>query len=259
MRGQLAIGTVMLVACESAEDFPGPPQPLSWQSVPLERRTGTLDGTGYAIELPRGIGEQPGSLGETTFTFGSDLTVRLRVEPDPPLMGEILAASTSETQGVLTTREQREDGWLVSWNGGREVYSHTYVGEGALECGASVRMDNHSDALAARALAMCKSLVATTPLANPATGDMTRRKMRAMTCRVAAESLYALRPAPAKKKRLTRAQAAERDRKEAAERATLEARCMNERWPAETAQCIVALDSLDDLTRCDIKWTPEPY
>lgn len=230
----------VLGACESTADFPAPPTEIQWHTLELALHRGTLDGTTYEVEVPRGA--QESTVARTT-TFALD-GLRVSIELDQE------ARSPDEFREYYKT--MRDDGWSGSY--ASTAASYVYVDDGGILCTASVTSSTSEQM--SRLRRICASLRVTSPLANPAPypAGLSPREVRASMCQIAMHHVRALEPAPARtKKRKTKAQlAAEAKTVEEldAAYADRQARCVRQRWSAQQTQCLVQLGSVEEATNC---------
>lgn len=221
------LSAVTLVACESASDFPSTPTEIPWHTRELATVRGTLDGTTYQVDIPRGAQETV--VGRTaTFTIpGLTVTIELdqeaRTPDDFPQFDKTL----------------RDDGWSGGYAGSELNY--VYVDDGGLACTAASGIPTNETIERMRRI--CGSLRATSALANPAPypAGLSPREVRAAMCQLAMQHVRALEPAPSKKKKPTKEQrAAEALRAEELDAAysARRTRCERHRWTTAQLNCV---------------------
>ncbi len=237
----------LVLGCGSKDDYPAVPQPLEWHQIPRAPLEGKLEGTGYRIELPRGAGSQPISDNEVELT-SSGLKVAVRLEPDfsgleDPIERTGIAFSTKEIYG---------DGWAISYEAGRAVFSHRYIDDSVLTCSAvSSDATEHTQIL----LRICKSLIATTAIANPPRylDGMSPSQVRAGMCGIAVDHVALLDlPKKKSKRKPTPEEVKLAEQRAAAKRAQHES-CVRERWQPKSIQCLIGATRLDETAKCGVK------
>ena len=260
---RLVVVLVALAACEDKSDFPAEPSPIAWHAIPRVAQTGTLDGTGFRIDVPRGATSRPLGTPETIFE-SNGLTVTVRVEQEAVDPG---SAGARVGVVVVVSKDVRPDRWLIVYDEGKSTYSEVYVGDGAVTCNAQANGDGAAwpAERTAALVAICKSLVATTPLGNPMvypTG-VSPHELRASACRTALEQLAMIEGdvaaavgRPPRGRKLTKAQLADRAAADAARAAAYARRqttCEKMRWSRETFQCLFER-GLEQAKTCAPDW-----
>jgi hypothetical protein len=251
-----------VLGCESKDDFPAAPSPYPAYDQPLVMREGKLDGTGYKIEVPQGTGGRLLEQNEIVHDANAvKVTVRLELEATPMEL-EIQAASLD-----ADIKDERPDGWLITYQGGGAAYSQTYVDDGAHTCNAQTPNDGLAVPLerTEKLIRICRSLQATTGLANPLQypAGASPRELRAASCKIAIDSvrtaeLAATQAARRKPKRrptttlLAEQRAADATREAAY--ADRQHRCVVSRWSGTVLQCVASASTSSEASRCVSGW-----
>jgi len=239
----------MLGACENPSDFPGPPGELRWSTMEVVVHRGTLDGTTYQVELPRGLASSEKIVDRTaTFNMGS-LTVVIELDQEARPIDYIV--------GDNEPRTLRDDGWSATEKNGSSSLNYVYVDEGGILCRATVLLPVEGES--ARVGQICASMKPTSALANPLTypDGLAPSKVRTVMCHLALHHVRELEPVakPGKKKKTKEQRAAEEKRALdlEAEYTARQTRCERQRWTSGQINCLTQVASLDEARAC-VPW-----
>ena len=248
---RLALITLTVLGCGSKDDYPAVPQALVWHQIPLAPQEGKLEGTGYRIEVPRGAASRPISDNEVELT-SNHLKIAVRLEPDDWAFEDPI----QQTGLAVASKEVNSDGWVITYDAGRSAFSHRYVDDSALTCNAQATNDGISPEHTQLLLRICKSLVATTPIATPSRypEGMSPSKMRAGMCTIALDHVASLEPPPKKKsKRKPTAAEVQANADRETARLAQQERCVRERWQPKLLDCLIDAVTIRGAGECGAK------
>jgi len=236
----------LLGACESRDDFPAAPGPITWTDMPLVPRDGSVDGTSFQISVPASA--QPHVMGsfETAFDY-SDLSVRITVYQEAVAVEDVVVDGTYFESTPIENLTNTLTEYSFTYNGGSSAFRYVYLDDGAISCKATAAT------LTRKLPEICASLIATSALFNPGANAPAMRTAR---CIAALAHVRALEPSevlqnPRKKK--TKAELAI-----AAElKKTYDARqhaCEDQKWSMGVISCLQRLQAVDNAKQCVPTW-----